>query len=560
MNSILDRFSIRSKVIAAFAAVVLCAGVQGWFALHGLASVSEVSAQLGSDGLPSSQAIGKVAQLAETFRSYQKQELMTDTDAERRARAEETLKVRGSLVDMLRGYVVLGKSGERARLAAALDAAWNEYAAQSGRFAALADPKEARTFLLRDMNPAARALRAAVDAALTFEVENGRRATAEVQATESSVSLGILVALGVTVLLCLGVGLVIDRDIAGPVVALTGAMRLLARRELDATIPGTARSDEMGAMAQAVEVFRDGMRTADRLAAEQAEARAARERRAAKVETLVQDFERHSAELVHHLSACATEMASTATQMTHTAEQTGSQAELVAAGAHEAAASVQTVASATEELSASIGEITRQVEQSTAIAHQAVEEAQRTDATVRALAEGAQKIGDVVGLITSIAGQTNLLALNATIEAARAGEAGRGFAVVATEVKSLAAQTARATEEIGAQIGRIQAATQDAVTAIGGIARIIGQVNDITGTIAVAVKEQGAATAEISRSVQQAANGTGEVTRNITGVSRAVGETGVASQQVREVADGLSRDAEKLASQVGGFIAGVRAA
>ncbi|KAA5608234.1 methyl-accepting chemotaxis protein [Rhodovastum atsumiense] len=350
------------------------------------------------------------------------------------------------------------------------------------------------------------------------------------------------------------------RSIVVPVAALTRTMRALADRDLSVAIPSLEQHDEVGEMARAVQVFKEGMVTADRLSAEREAARAAREQRTAQVEALVQDFERQAAELVNHLSSSATEMTATAGQMTQTAQQTSSQAGVVAGAANEASASVQTVASATEQLAASIGSITRQVEQSATIAHQAVEEARRSDATVRALSEAAQKIGDVVGLITTIAGQTNLLALNATIEAARAGDAGKGFAVVATEVKSLATETAKATGEIGAQITRIQAATQDAVATIGGIVRTIGQVNDITGAIAAAVKEQGSATAEIARSVQQVAQGTDEVTHNITGVSSAAAETGVASQQVLNVAGTLSKNAERLAGQVNSFITGVRAA
>jgi methyl-accepting chemotaxis protein len=218
------------------------------------------------------------------------------------------------------------------------------------------------------------------------------------------------------------------------------------------------------------------------------------------------------------------------------------------------------VATATEELSSSIAEITRQVTQSARIAGQAVEESSRTTSTVRGLAEGAAKIGDVVKLINDIAGQTNLLALNATIEAARAGEAGKGFAVVAAEVKNLATQTAKATEEIAAQVGMIQQATGNSVAAIEGIGGTIGQINEIATTIASAVEEQGAATQEISRNVQQASAGTQEVSSNIGGVSQAAAETGAAASQVLSAADELSRQAETLRKEVGTFLADVRAA
>jgi methyl-accepting chemotaxis protein len=218
------------------------------------------------------------------------------------------------------------------------------------------------------------------------------------------------------------------------------------------------------------------------------------------------------------------------------------------------------VAAAAEELAASIGEIGRQVTQSSKITGQAVVDAQRTDAIVRALAEGAEKIGHVVGLISTIAGQTNLLALNATIEAARAGDAGKGFAVVASEVKSLANQTAKATEEIGAQIAQIQAATKEAVAAIRNITGTIEQVSAISVSIAAAIEQQDAATAEIARNVQQTAQSAQSVTATISGVSQAANDTGAAAEQVLGAASGLSTQAEQLNDEVHRFVADVRAA
>ena len=220
---------------------------------------------------------------------------------------------------------------------------------------------------------------------------------------------------------------------------------------------------------------------------------------------------------------------------------------------------MQTVAAAAEELTSSIYEITRQVAQSAAITQKAVGDTRRTDTLVRALAEGAQRIGQVVDMISNIAGQTNLLALNATIEAARAGEAGKGFAVVASEVKSLATQTARATDEIGAQIRQIQSATTEAVEAIKAISATIEEVSTIATTIASAVEEQGAATLEISRNIQQTAASTQAVANTIAGVSQAANDTGAAANQVLGAAGGLSQQAEQLNAEMSTFLAGVRA-
>ena len=367
-----------------------------------------------------------------------------------------------------------------------------------------------------------------------------------------------LVALGLLVggLLAWLIGGSIGSSVAG----MTAAMRKLADGDTSVDIPAVGKTDEIGLMAESVQVFKDNKITADRLEAEQALERAARERRNERVNDLTHSFESKVGELVNMVSTAAAELRATAESMTGTASQTTEQATTVAAAAEQASANVQNVAGSAEELSSSIGEISRQVTQSARIAGQAVDDAKRTDAVVRALADGAQKIGDVVNLISDIAGQTNLLALNATIEAARAGEAGRGFAVVASEVKSLATQTAKATEDIARQIGNIQDATKEAVGSIQAISTTIGEINEIAAAIAAAVEEQGAATQEIARSVQQAAAGTQQVTSNISGVSHGATITGAAASQVLGAADELSRQAESLNGEVRDFITGVKAA
>jgi methyl-accepting chemotaxis protein len=363
--------------------------------------------------------------------------------------------------------------------------------------------------------------------------------------------------------LVIGIALawVIGRGISRPVVGMCAAMRALAGGDKTIEVPGVGRKDEIGEMAETVAVFKANMIEADRLRAdgEKHKAEAEAERKAGMLR-LADNFEAGIKGVVNSVAAQATEMQSSAQAMTQTAEQATSQATAVAASVEQASANVQTVASSAEELSSSVVEIGRQVEQSSKMAGQAVIEADKTNATVDGLNKTAQRIGEVVQLIETIASQTNLLALNATIEAARAGDAGKGFAVVASEVKSLANQTARATEEIKAQISEIQGATGQTVEAIRVIGTTIRQMSEIATTIASAVEEQGAATREIATNVQQAAQGTHDIATNIEGVSRAASDTGAAATQVLGAAGELSKQSETLRRDVDDFLATVRAA
>ncbi|MDR3473776.1 MAG: HAMP domain-containing methyl-accepting chemotaxis protein, partial [Devosia sp.] len=395
---------------------------------------------------------------------------------------------------------------------------------------------------------------------IAFNVKEGDELADRGTALARSARTGIIAVLGAMALLCALTGWSLIRSVSVPLSAMAHAMHRLAARDMVTAIPNVGRGDEIGKMADAVQVFKDHMITADRLTAEQDAERALKEERAVRLEALVHSFESKVSQMAGHLATGSTKLETTAQSMSSTATQTHHQAAAVAAAAEESSVGVQTVAAAAEELTASIDEIRRQVTQSSKITDKAVTGARRTDVIVRALAEAAQKIGDVVGLITNIAGQTNLLALNATIEAARAGDAGKGFAVVASEVKSLAQQTAKATEEIGMQVSHIQAATGEAVEAIREITGIIEEVNVIETAIASAVEEQGAATAEIARNVHQTATSTQQVTSNISGVGQAANDTGVAASHVLSAAGDLSRQAKQLTNEVNSFVADVRIA
>ena len=376
-------------------------------------------------------------------------------------------------------------------------------------------------------------------------------------ATLVKISIGATLA---AILLGTGFSLMIGRGIAGPVLALAGAMERLAGGDLSTDIPVSPHKDEVEQMERAMTVFKSGAIERARLEERQRTEQRERERRAAAIQTLTGQFDQTIGGMLDVVAGATTELEATSQAMSANADQTNRQAANVAAATEQASVSVQTVASAAEELSSSISEIGRQVAQSSRISQSAADEAARTNQTVKGLADSSARIGDVISLINDIASQTNLLALNATIEAARAGEAGKGFAVVAGEVKHLANQTTKATEEIGAQIGAVQSATNEAVAAIGGIVRRIEEINEIATAIASAVEEQAAATNEIARNVQQAASGTHEIAANIAGVTQAAAETGGSAGEVLSAARSLSREANDLKSVVGRFLNDVRAA
>jgi methyl-accepting chemotaxis protein len=379
---------------------------------------------------------------------------------------------------------------------------------------------------------------------------------------EISLATTVMLALGGLTLVgsALFVWLYVGRNILRRIGRLQRSMQLLSDGDLETEIYRSSQHDEIAAMANSLQIFRESMIEARALGADQDKDRIAKAERATRMEARIVEFETTVRGALDGLQSSANSMQATAQSMSATADQSSALVSAVASAAEETSVNVQTVSSGTEQLSSSISEIGRQVVASAQIARKAVDEAGATDATMQGLAENAGRISVVVDLIQTIASQTNLLALNATIEAARAGEAGRGFAVVASEVKSLANQTAKATDEIRSQIASMQQVTTSAVGAIRNISNTISQINEVTTAIAAAVEQQGAATREIARNIQHAAGGTSEVSSNIIGVSTASAEAGSAASEVLNASGALRREADVLRSEIDAFLSNIRVA
>ncbi|TXM72404.1 HAMP domain-containing protein [Methylobacterium sp. WL69] len=560
----LKTLSIRAKLGLSFGTIFLLVLALGALSLFQLNAVNTVAREMRDDHLPDVQLLARMQVLILRTRTNGARLVSADTDA-LRAEVTATLAKRDAeMRDVQAAYAARPASPEARTLYAAFETQWAAYnalregAAADVRAGKTADAQRAfNTVLSTGVNRVLGELQKLID----LEDRTARASGVHAQETYDTAVLTTAILVGVALLCAIGAAVLLALGVSGPLQRMTRAMDRLARGDVATEVPGAGRGDEIGAMAGAVQVFKDNIIATRALEEETRVARldAEAQRRAATL-GLADGFEAAVGGIVAQVSAAAAELQATAGSMSETASETAGRSTSVAAAADEAATNVTTVAAAAEELGSSVQEIGRQVQGSANLARIAVTEAGETAALVRDLSETAAKIGDVVALISTIAGQTNLLALNATIEAARAGEAGRGFAVVAAEVKELANQTARATDEITGQIGRIQTSTGQAVTAIGGITTRIREISAVATSIAAAVEEQGAATQEIVRNVSEAATGTGEVTRNVIGVATAAEETGAAAAQVLSSASELSRQSEALRAQVSRFLASVRAA
>ena len=560
------RFTIKAALTIAFGTLALICAGQGGLSILKLAGIRQSVTEVATNWLPSVIVVNEIKAAAAEVRIKQLRMLIVpETNAQLADNEAQLAASHATLAAARKAYEPMISTPEERALYDSFAGAWSRFERADGEMRRLIGSGQRASALALIGSPDTVNLYNEIRELLTRDValnEGGARRDADAaMANTASATQTAYVAVSLALAAALAAAAFGLLRISRPIQAMTEAMSSLAGGDAETEIPSLRRRDEIGAMASAVQVFKDSLIRSRQLEAETAQARlAAEEQRHAGMIQMADGFEAAVGGIIGLVSASATELQATAQTMTATATQTASQSTTVAAAAEEAASNVSTVAAAAEELGSSVAEIGRQVDSSATLAQRAVSEADQTGALVQELSGAVARIGDVVGLISTIAGQTNLLALNATIEAARAGEAGRGFAVVASEVKELATQTAKATDEISGQIARIQASTGQAVTAIDSITGRIREISGVATSIAAAVEEQGAATQEIVRNVSQAASGTGAVTSNIAGVAGAAEETGAAASQVLGAASELSRQSEHLAAEVARFLDTVRAA
>ncbi|HTC96701.1 MAG TPA: methyl-accepting chemotaxis protein [Bradyrhizobium sp.] len=562
----LSKLSIRSKIILVVAFLLVVMTGMGLLAVRNMRAINASTVDIATNWLPSVRALGELRAGVITYRNVIREHMLGETIEEKDSSEKVLQGVVDGNIKIRQTYEPMITTPEERALYNDWSKSWDAYKKGTQDVMALSRkdpghfPHEAHELNTKTVNKIGIESDEILKKDIDLNNTGADKAAADAADTYSSSLMMLAIILGAAIIAGVAVSFYMIRDVSNGIASIVKPMQALGQGDLSVEIPHRGEKNEMGQMADALQIFKEALiakKAADEAAAKDAEAKIERGRR---VDNITREFEQMIGEIVGTVSSASTQLEASAGTLSATAVRSQELSTTVASASEEASTNVQSVASATEELSSSVNEISRQVQESARMASEAVGQARGTTERVSELSKAATRIGDVVELINTIAGQTNLLALNATIEAARAGEAGRGFAVVASEVKALAEQTAKATGEIGQQINGIQAATQDSVNAIKEISGTIERLSEISSTIAAAVEEQGAATQEISRNVQQAAQGTQQVSANITDVQRGATETGSASSQVLSAAQTLSGDSGRLKTEVSKFLTNVRAA
>jgi methyl-accepting chemotaxis protein len=564
--TMLANFSIRAKITAVVAFLLVAITGMGLLAVWNMRSINASTVDIATNWMPSIRVLGELRAGVITYRNVIREHMLSETIEEKDATEKVLAGVIEANAKTRKDYEALISAPEERAMYNEWLRQWELYKKGTEEVLALSRktpgkfPHEAHELNSKTVNKIGIDADAVLKKDIEFNNAGADKAATDAANNYSSAFMMVAAIIGVALVVGIAVGIYTVRDVSRGIASIVEPMQALGKGDLSAQVPHQGEKTEIGSMADSLQLFKEALiakKAADEAAARDADAKIERGRR---VDGITREFESMIGEIVNTVSSASTQLEASAGTLTATAERAQELTTMVAAASEEASTNVQSVASATEEMASSVNEISRQVQDSARMAGEAVGEARKTNDRVSELSKAAARIGDVVELINNIAGQTNLLALNATIEAARAGEAGRGFAVVASEVKALAEQTAKATGEIGQQINGIQSATQDSVNAIKEISGTIEKLSEISSAIAAAVEQQGAATQEISRNVQQAAQGTQQVSSNITDVQRGASETGLASSQVLSAAQSLSGDSNRLKLEVGKFLSSVRAA
>lgn len=553
---------LKGLIVGAFAGLFVVTLGMGLLNIRAINQMDAASQRVGNE-IAGVDLLGHMLTLSQQLRSTDLVAHYATDAAARTSFLAQLAKTHRAFSSAWSDYAPTIASPEEHTRAATLRKAWQHFLADEEEASALDDAAErtlADHVILDDLSNDTRMFEQAVQSVLGFKRANAAAARADATRENASARIMVLVLVVISAALSAGIGMLLLSRVVRPIAAITHLLNRLSVRDYAVTVTGSERHDEIGAMARAAAVFRQGMMDADRLSAEQAAAGAEREQRTHRREAAVTTFNQSLAGLIARLNNASGDLRDVSQTMTGMAASTLGEADQASGAAIETESGMQTIAAATEELSAAIREIDQQLSEAARVVVQAVTTARTTGGSVNALAQEATQANEIVQLISDIAQRTNLLALNATIEAARAGEAGRGFAVVASEVKELANQTARAADQVTGRISTIRDATAHTVSAINEIIATIDKVSEISNAIAAAMTQQNATTQEISRSIQQMSGTTQIVSRSTGSVRDSARCSGEAADRVLHSAHDIGSQARMLSDEVGGFVERMNAA